>query len=76
LAGGVKSGYRFVAIGASPSAGQNTSYTVGAAPEVFDRTGHRLFCSTDKNVIHVDLNLSGSTMPPSAEQCASFPALQ
>lgn len=76
LAAGVKSGYRFIAIGESPSGGQNTSYVTGAAPEVFDRTGHRLFCSTDKNVIRTDLNTGASTSPPGPEQCASFTAMQ
>jgi type IV pilus assembly protein PilA len=76
LAAGTKAGYRFMAVGASPSGTQNTSYVVGAAPEVFDRTGRRRFCSTDKNVIRADLNQSGSTMPPSAEQCVALPALQ
>jgi prepilin-type N-terminal cleavage/methylation domain-containing protein len=76
LAGGTKSGYRFVVVGGSPSGGLNASYVVGAAPEVFDRTGKRLFCSTDKNVIRTDLNSSGSTIPPGAEQCASFSALK
>lgn len=76
LAGGVKAGYRFVAVGGNPSGGANTSYVVGAAPEVYERTGKRIFCSTEKNVIRVDLNKSGSTMPPSEEQCASFGALQ
>jgi hypothetical protein len=76
LAGGTKSGYRFVAAGGHPSGGVNTSYVVGAAPEVFDRTGRRLFCSTDKNVIRMDLNASGSTIPPEAEQCAGFGALR
>lgn len=76
LAGGVKSGYRFVAIGAEASGGANTTYVVSAAPEVFERTGRRLFCSSDKNVLRVDLNTNGSTTPPSAEQCASFPALK
>lgn len=76
LAGGVKAGYRFVAVGGNPSGGSNTSYVVGAAPEVYERTGKRIFCSTEKNVIRVDLNKSGSTMPPSEEQCASFGALQ
>ena len=76
LAGGVKSGYRFVAVGGSPSGGVNTSYMVGAAPEVFDRTGKRMFCSTDKNVIRADLNAGGSTTPPEAEQCAGFEALR
>jgi len=76
LAGGTKSGYRFVAAGGNPSGGLNTSYVLGAAPEVFDRTGRRLFCSTDKNVIRMDLNTSGSTIPPEAEQCAGFGALR
>jgi len=76
LAGGVKSGYRFAAIGGNPSGGENTSYTVGAAPEVYDHTGKRRFCSTEKNVIRVDLNSGGSTMPPSADECAGFKALQ
>ncbi|PYX69199.1 MAG: hypothetical protein DMG78_22810 [Acidobacteria bacterium] len=74
LAGGTKSGYRFV--GGNPSGGWNTTYVVGAAPEVFDRTGKRMFCSTDKNVLRTDLNPSGSTIPPEAEQCAGFGALR
>jgi len=76
LAGGVKSGYRFIAIGGDPSGGANTSYTAGAAPEVFDRTGKRMFCSTDKGVIRADLNAGGSTIPPSSEQCIAFAALK
>jgi len=76
LTGGVKSGYRFAAVGGSPSGGTNTSYVAGAAPEVFNRTGKRLFCSTDKNVIRADLNAGGSTTPPGAEQCGGFAALR
>ncbi len=76
LAGGAKSGYRFLAAGGNPSGGAYASYLVGAAPEVFDRTGKRMFCSTDKNVIRTDLNARGSTMPPTAEQCAGFGALR
>jgi type IV pilus assembly protein PilA len=76
LAGGVKSGYKFVATGGNPSGEANTSYVVGAAPEVFDRTGKREFCSTDKNVMRVDLNANGSTNPPGAEECAGFGALR
>lgn len=76
LAGDEKAGYRFAAIGGDPNGGQNTSYAVGAAPEVFDRTGRRLFCSSDKNVIRADLNAGGSTTPPTADRCATFPALR
>lgn len=76
LAGGVKSGYNFAALGSNPSDEMSTSYVVGAAPVVFDRTGKRLFCSTDKNVIRADLNSEGSTVPPNGGQCAGFKALQ
>jgi len=76
LAGGVKSGYNFAAVGGDPANGVDTSYVVGAAPVVFDRTGKRLFCSTDKNVIRGDLNAEGSTVPPDAGACAGFRALE
>jgi type IV pilus assembly protein PilA len=76
LAEGEKSGYHFVAVGSNPSDGMSQSYFVGAAPVVFDRTGKRLFCSSDKGVIRADLNTTGSTIPPDEEQCAGFKALQ
>jgi type IV pilus assembly protein PilA len=76
LAGGEKSGYRFVAIGENLSGRVNTSYLASAAPDVFDRTGKRIFCSTDRGVIRVDQNAEGSTMSPSAEQCGAFAALK
>jgi len=75
LAGGAKSGYNFAAVGGNPANGVSTSYVAGAAPVVFDRTGRRLFCSTDRNVIRVDLNAGGSTTPPNGAQCAGFGAL-
>jgi type IV pilus assembly protein PilA len=75
LAGGVKSGYNFAAVGSGAN-GVSTSYVASAAPVVFDRTGKRLFCSTDKNVIRVDLNGGGSTTPPDGAQCLGFEALQ
>jgi len=75
LAGGVKAGYNFAAVGANSGNGPNTSYAVGAAPVAFDRTGKRLFCSSEKNVIRTDLNAGGSTTPPDGAQCAGFGAL-
>ena len=76
LAGGEKSGYRFAAVGGNASGGLNTSYLASAAPDVFNRTGTRTFCSTDRGVIRVDQNAEGSTEPPSPEQCTAFPALK
>jgi len=72
LAGGVKAGYFFAANGGNPSGGVNTSFAAGAAPEVFNRTGKRLFCATEKNVIRTDLNRSGGNTVPDAQQCATF----
>lgn len=76
LAGGVKQGYSFTAIGESKSGGDNTSFVAGAAPVSFDRSGRRRFCSTEKNVIRADSNGEGNTTPPDAEQCAKFSALK
>jgi len=76
LAGGEKAGYGFAAIGENRNGRENTSYVVGAAPEVFDRTGRRLFCSSDRGVLRADLNADASTTPPGADQCASFQALK
>jgi type IV pilus assembly protein PilA len=75
LAGGVKDGYHFSAVGFGPATGSNTTFLAGAAPVDFDHTGQRLFCTTDKNVIRVDLNTRGSTVPPDSEQCVGFKAL-
>lgn len=76
LAGGEKSGYQFVAVGGNASGGRSATYLVSAVPDVFGRTGTRIFCSTDRGVIRVDQNAEKSTTPPSAEQCAAFPALR
>ena len=76
LAGGSKQGYSFTAIGENKSGNDNTSFVVGAAPESFDRTGRRRFCSSEKNVIRADPNGEGNTTPPDAEQCAKFSALK
>jgi len=76
LAGGVKAGYNFVATGGNPADGDNTSFVAGAAPQVFDRTGKRMFCSTEKSVIRADPNTSGGTTPPDGQQCAGFHALK
>jgi len=76
LTNGVHSGYAFVATGGNPAGGGNTSFVAGAAPEAFDHTGKRRFCSSEKNVIRADPNPSGSTTPPNAQECATFKALK
>lgn len=76
LAGGVKSGYIFAATGGNRADGENTSFVAGAAPQAFDRTGKRRFCSTEKSVIRADANNDGSTTPPDETQCTTFRALK
>jgi len=76
LAGGVKSGYNFEAIGANPADGDNTTFVAAAAPQVFGHSGRRMFCSTEKNVIRADPNSGGSTTPANAEHCNAFHALK
>ena len=76
LAGGEKSGYQFVAAGGNASGGRNATYLASAVPDVFNRTGTRIFCSTDRGVVRVDQNAGGSTAAPSAEQCTAFAALK
>ena len=76
LSNGDKSGYKFAAIGGNASGGMNTTYVAGTAPEVFDHTGKRLFCSTEKGVIRADLNAGKSVTPPDAQHCGTFKALR
>jgi len=76
LAGGEKAGYQFIALGGNPSGERNATYLASAVPDVFGKTGTRIFCSTDRGVIRVDQNAERSTTPPSAEQCVAFPALK
>lgn len=77
LAGGVKSGYNFAAVGGAASAGGgNSTFVAGAAPVEFDHSGRRLFCATEKNVIRVDGNSAEATAPPDGAQCATFAALR
>lgn len=42
----------------------------------FNRTGRRLFCSTEKGVIRADLNAGHSSVPPNGGQCAGFSVLE
>jgi type IV pilus assembly protein PilA len=51
LAGGTKSGYSFLATGANPVNGINTTYAAGAAPVTFNQSGVRKFCAIEDGVI-------------------------
>jgi len=70
LCSGKKAGYRFAL---SVNGG---AYVVGTAPERFGRSGVRMFCSMQDDVVRMDPNNGGSTTPPSFEQCAKLSPLQ
>ena len=76
LATGTKAGYIFTLTGGNSTRGANATYVAAAAPEAYNHTGVRRFCSTDKNVIRWEANTEGSTTPPTAEECAQFQALR
>jgi type IV pilus assembly protein PilA len=76
LTGGVKAGYNFAVTGGNSTTVANATYVAGAAPAVYNHTGVRRFCSTDKNLIRWDANNEGSTTPPSAAECARFQAMR
>jgi type IV pilus assembly protein PilA len=70
LSSGSKSGYKFQVQGQNPVNGANTTYGAGAAPESYNRSGVRLFCTTEDQLIRFDANLGGSTTPPNPTMCA------
>jgi len=69
-----KSGYYF-GMGVVATNGMNLSYTIGAAPAAFNKTGVRGFCSNSDVVIRSTPALSG---PPATteEACSTYVALQ
>lgn len=74
LAAGIKAGYSFDAVGATPnSSGVNTTFSVGAAPASPNISGVRRFCGLNDNVIHFDLNPGMVSTVPTATDCANAP---
>jgi len=71
LSKGAKAGYQFEAAGGNPVSGTNMTYGAGAAPLTYNRSGVRLFCTTEDQEIRFDPNLGASTTPPSPTNCTS-----
>jgi type IV pilus assembly protein PilA len=66
LAAGTKSGYTF-ASAATPFVAPSTtftSFTAGAAPLSYNKTGVRRFCAGDDGVLRQDPNTAGSIVVP------------
>ena len=77
LAGGRKSGYNFAAPGTTRAAnGVITGYVAGAAPQSYDQSGIRLFCSMSDAILRFSPNQGHSTLPPDAAQCQAESLLE
>jgi type IV pilus assembly protein PilA len=56
LASGLKEGYAFSAVGATPVNNVNTTYTSLGSPLSLNQTGTRTFCSDQTGVIYYNVN--------------------
>jgi type IV pilus assembly protein PilA len=75
LAGGQKSGYKFVAVpngGAGTTASPNTGFEENATPITVGTTGQRAFCTDMGGVLL--FNLTGTTIGTAAGTCAALGA--
>ncbi|HUJ95067.1 MAG TPA: prepilin-type N-terminal cleavage/methylation domain-containing protein [Terriglobales bacterium] len=74
-----KSGYIFGLAAAAGTGGgtANVTYYAGAAPQSFNQSGVRLFCSVEDAVIRFDPNAGSSTTPVASEAgCQAYQVLQ
>ena len=61
LTAGLKSGYNFDALGTKAAGSTiNNQYAVGAAPNLYNQTGVRGFCSVSDGVLKFDPNTGGT----------------
>ena len=80
---GLKSGYNFDALGTKAAGSTiNNQYAVGAAPNLFNQTGVRGFCSVEDGVLKFDPNAggsnagaSGATNEAAHTTCVAYPTL-
>jgi prepilin-type N-terminal cleavage/methylation domain-containing protein len=75
LAGGQKSGYKFVAVangGAGTVASPNSGFEENATPITVGVTGQRSFCSDMSGVLH--FNLAGTAIGTASGTCAALGA--
>jgi prepilin-type N-terminal cleavage/methylation domain-containing protein len=75
LAGGQKSGYKFVSVpngGAGTAASPNTGFEENATPVTVGTTGQRAFCADLSGVLH--FNTTGGAIGTAAGTCAGLGA--
>lgn len=76
LTGGVKSGYDFVAVGFASGGTANVMFVAGAAPQSFNQTGVRDFCSITDGVMRSEQGALGNPPPATIAACLAFPVAQ
>jgi type IV pilus assembly protein PilA len=77
LTKGAKSGYNFSAsvTERSPN-GIAVGYVVSAAPETYNKSGVRWFCSVSGSPVRFSANAEGRTTPPDAAACLTATPLE
>jgi type IV pilus assembly protein PilA len=70
-----KSGYYFRVARGTGAATPVSSYTIGAAPSAYNKTGVRLFCSIEDGVVRAKPGASGSAPIATTAGCIAYTAL-
>ncbi|HMJ23708.1 MAG TPA: prepilin-type N-terminal cleavage/methylation domain-containing protein [Terriglobales bacterium] len=70
-----KSGYYFRVANGTVATTPVSSYTIGAAPSTYNRTGVRLFCSIEQGVVRSTPGASGSVPIATTAGCIAYTPL-
>ncbi|HMH06729.1 MAG TPA: prepilin-type N-terminal cleavage/methylation domain-containing protein [Terriglobales bacterium] len=70
-----KSGYYFRVANGTVATTPVSSYTIGAAPSTYNRTGVRLFCSIEQGVVRSTAGASGSVPIATTAGCIAYTPL-
>jgi type II secretory pathway pseudopilin PulG len=76
IADGAKSGYNFAVQPVARENGVVTDYVAGAAPQEYNKSGVRMFCSMSDAMIRYSANTDHSRVPPDAAACRSETPLE
>lgn len=74
LSSGTKSGYNFAA--AASGGSPNSAFVAGSAPETFNVSGVRDFCSVTDGVLRIKQGASGDTPAIIISDCLAYPITQ
>jgi len=76
IAAGAKSGYNFSMQAVSSQNGTVTDYVASAAPQEYNKSGVRMFCTMSDSMIRYTANTARSTEPPDVAVCRSATPLE